>query len=369
MEEMSILSSEELADLFGGSLPEDLKGQAKQEKTPKDNIEKTEKSTDEAKPQESVGGNKEEREAPESNAESSPTPNIYSSIAKALVEDGVFPDLDITTVTDAASLRKAFEQQTDNRLSEMHKRVLKALNNDVETDVISKYEGTLNRLNSITEQQLTEESTRGEALRKELLWYDYLSKGFSQERAKKEVDKALNAGTDITDAKEALTSLKDYYQKSYDQIQANAEQAKKAENENYRRKIENYKKTISEKEKAFDSIPLSEEMKNKIFDNITKPIYRDSDGTYLTALQKYEMEHTEDFVLKVGALFTLTNGFSDFSSLFKTIENQAVKKGFADLDNVLQGKVRTDDSGDLKLMGNNTDDNYFSGLGKWKLDL
>ena len=43
-------------------------------------------------------------------------------------------------------------------------------------------------------------------------------------------------------------------------------------------------------------------MKNKIFDNITKPIYRDSDGTYLTALQKYEMEHTEDYAVPVSGL-------------------------------------------------------------------
>lgn len=367
MEDMSILSSEDVASLFGGLIPdtEETK-EEQQEETPKENIDNTEKSTDENKSQESGGGNKEEREAPTQSA-SSPTPNLYSSIAKALVEDGVFPDLDVNTVTDAISLRKAFEQQTDNRLSAIHKRVMKALNNDVEEDVISKYEGTLNRLNSITEQQLKEESTQGENLRKELLMYDYLSKGFSQERAKKEVEKSLNAGSDITDAKEALESLKDYYQKSYDKIQADAEQAKKAENERYNQKVEYYKKTIDEKEKAFNSIPLNKETKEKIFNNILKPVYRDANGEYLTALQKYEREHKEDFVLKVGALFTLTDGFTDFSKLFKPAEAQAVKKGFAELDNVLQGKVTTDDSGNIKLMGNNSGEEYFSG--NWKLDL
>jgi hypothetical protein len=53
-------------------------------------------------------------------------------------------------------------------------------------------------------------------MRKQLIYQDFINRGYSQERASREVEKSINAGTDIEDAKEALEELKRYFKSSYE---------------------------------------------------------------------------------------------------------------------------------------------------------
>jgi hypothetical protein len=71
-------------------------------------------------------------------------------------------------------------------------------------------------LESLTEEDLADESEKGETLRKNLIYQDFVNRGYSKERAAKEVQKSLKGGTDIEDAKEALSSNKEFFQEQYD---------------------------------------------------------------------------------------------------------------------------------------------------------
>jgi len=99
-----------------------------------------------------------------------------------LKEEGIFPDLDdkdVEDVKEPEDFRDLIDKQIQAGLDEAQKRVLDALNTGVEPNVIKQYENTLEYLNSITEEQITDESDRGETLRKNLLQQDFMNRGYS----------------------------------------------------------------------------------------------------------------------------------------------------------------------------------------------
>ena len=140
---------------------------------------------------------------------SSPKKTFYSSALKALKDDGILPDLDDEFISDATSPEKfaeAIELQVNARLEEANKRVKEALDNNVQVDDVRKFENAINYLNNIDDEKLSEESDEAEVLRKQIIYQDYINKGFKPDRAEKEVQKSFNAGTDIEDAIDALES-------------------------------------------------------------------------------------------------------------------------------------------------------------------
>ena len=58
---------------------------------------------------------------------------------------------------------------------------------------------------------MNSENNEGENLRKQLIYQDFINRGYSKERATREVQKSFNSGSDIDDAKEALLSNKQYF--------------------------------------------------------------------------------------------------------------------------------------------------------------
>jgi hypothetical protein len=88
---------------------------------------------------------------------------------------------------------------------------------------------------------------------------------------------------------------------------------------------------------VFEGLEIDKNTRQKVLDNLSKPVYKDPDtGTYLTAIQKYAKENNDDFTLKLGFLFTLTDGFKNLDKLTKKQANKAVKKGFRDLEQKLR---------------------------------
>jgi hypothetical protein len=179
---------------------------------------------------ESVGSEEEDNQEDQEDTDSkkdgsSPKKNFYSSIAKALQEEGIFPDLDdertnkISTPEDFA---QAIEETIQSKLDERQRRIDEALNANVEINDIKKYENTIQYLDSLQDETLTVEGEQGENLRKQLIFQDFVNRGYSEQRAQREVQKSLNAGTDIEDAKEALKSNKEFFNTQYETLIENA---------------------------------------------------------------------------------------------------------------------------------------------------
>ena len=324
---------------------------------------------------ESVGSGKENTEEKEDTTpkrDGTSPKNFYSSIAKALKEEGIFPDLDdegLSKVKDPEDFRDLIDQQIKAGLDERHKRIDEALNAGVEPTEIRKYENTINFLDSIKEENISDEGDKGEKLRKDLIYQDFINRGYSKERAAREVQKSFNAGTDIDDAKEALKSNIDFFRDKYDELVNDAKSEAEQEEKERKEQAEKLKSSILNDKDVFGDLSVDKSTRQKIYDNIAKPVYKDPEtGEYFTAIQKYEMENRTDFLKNIGLLFTLTDGFKNLDGLVKGKVRKEVKKGLRELEHTLNNTARTSD-GNLKFVsGVDEDPESFIGKG-WNLDV
>ena len=380
----NILGAEEIDNLF----TED--DETQETPTPENNEEKTTNKGEENKEEttevvdvdnlfteepESVGSGKEstkEKEDTTPKEDGTSPKNFYSSIAKALKEEGIFPDLDdegLSKVKDPEDFRDLIDQQIKAGLDERQKRIDEALNAGVEPTEIRKYENTINFLDSIKEENISDEGDKGEKLRKDLIYQDFINRGYSKERATREVQKSFNAGTDIDDAKEALKSNIDFFRDKYDELVNDAKSEAEQEERERKEQAEKLKSSILNDKDVFGDLSVDKSTRQKIYDNIAKPVYKDPEtGEYFTAIQKYEMENRTDFLKNIGLLFTLTDGFKNLDGLVKGKVKKEVKKGLRELEHTLNNTARTSD-GNLKFVsGVDEDPESFIGKG-WNLDV
>ena len=380
MEELSfdnILSDEEVDNLFT-DMPEESESD-ENNNSESDTSEKSDNTTEvdveelfTDEPESVSSEDVEDKEDTESTEKgSSSQNNFYSSIAKALQEEGIFPDLDEEVVTKANSpeqFRELIENQIKAELSERQKRVDEALGVGVEPSEIRQYESALSYLDSISNEALEDESEKGEHLRKQLIYQDYINRGYSKERAQREVQKSLNGGTDIDDAKEALVENKTFFKNHYNKLINDAKAEAKQEEEERRKQAEDLKDSILNDTKIFGEIEVDKATRRKIFDSIAKPVYKDPNtGEMYTAIQKYERENRTDFLKNLGLIFTLTDGFKNLDGLVKTKVRKEVKKGLKDLENTINNTSRNSDGSLRFASGASSDPNSF--IKGWKLDI
>lgn len=278
--------------------------------------------------------------------------NFYSTIAKALKEEGILQDLsteDLDSIKDDSTFKQALEKQLSTRLNEKQRRIEEALNTGVDNNVIQNYENTLNFLDNIGNDSLEDESQKGQTLRKQLIFQDYLNRGYSEDKAKRELSKSLNAGTDIQDAKDALLGNKQFFSNQYNSII----QEKKNEEIEAKKRIEEeaakLKNSIMNDKKIFDGVEVDADTRKKIYDSIAAPSYKTESGEYLTQLQKYQRDNKQEFITKLGYLFVATDGFKTLDKIIKPKVNKKVNSALRELENKLNNSRRTSD-GSLDLV-------------------
>lgn len=384
----NILGAEEIENLFvddevQDTSPEDeVTPDQEDGKEDKKNKEKDEETTEVidvdnlfTDEPESVGSGKDNTKGKEDTSSredsTSPQKTIYSSIAKALKEEGIFPDLDdevLSKVKEPEDFRDLVEQQIKAGLEERQKRIDDALSYGIEPTEIKRYENTLNFLDSVKEENITDESDKGEELRKNLIFQDFINRGYSKERATREVQKSFNAGTDIEDAKEALKSNTEYFKGKYDDLIEDAKLEAQKEEENRKEQANKLKESILNEKSILGDLSIDKPTRQKIYDNISKPIYKDPEtGEYYTAIQKYEKDNRVDFLKYLGLIFTLTDGFKSLDGLVKGKVKKEVKNGLRDLEHAINNTARNSD-GNLKFVsGVDEDPESFIGKG-WKID-
>lgn len=328
------------------------------------NITESPKSIEEIFGTESVGNedNKNTGNEPSSFKEgtSPKTNNFYSSIANALKKDGIFPDIDdesLAKIKSPEDFAEMFENQVQAKLDEKQQRVDKALNYGVELSDIQKFETTLDYLNNITDDVLSDESEQGENIRRQMIYNDFINRGYSKERAEREIKKSFDSGSDIEDAKEALQSNKEFYKKSYDNLVNEAKAEAEKLNKQIKEDSEKLKNSILNDSKVFGGLQIDTSTRRKVLDNISKPVYKDPDtGKLLTAIQKYEADNKLDFIKNVGLLYTLTDGFKNLDKLVGNEVKRETKKAMRELENTINNTSRYSD-GNLRFVTGVSDDN------------
>lgn len=346
MEELSvenILSGDELEGLFTGE-------EIEQDTPPVNKEEGTETTTEEdVDPNdlftsEGVGSGEtqteEEEKKPDSEQDDGSSPNdFYLSIANACKEEGIFPDLDdesLKNIKTADDFKEAMSKQVQAMLDEKQRRIDEALEYGVEPEDVQRYQGALNYLEGLTDESLKDEGDNGLALRRQLIYNDYLNRGFPEERAKKYTQRSFDQGTDVEDAIEARNSNKEYYSAQYNKLVEEAKEQAEVEAEREKEKAESIRKAIIETEEPFEGVKLDKVTRQRVFETISKPVYKDKDGNMYTALQKAQHDDEAGFIQKLGYLFTLTDGFKNLDGLVKGKVQKETKRGFQKIERVLR---------------------------------
>lgn len=348
---------------------EDDEGQKDQKNNKKDKV--TELNVDKLfdTSTESVGeedNQEEEDEESDNTEENRATNKFYSSIASALVDDGVLSSIDkesLKEVKDAESFAELLKKEINSKLSEEQQRVRTALDAGLEPSEISKYEKTLEFLNNFTEEALNEESEEAELRRKQLIYQDYINKGFSSEKAVKEVEKSINAGTDIEDALDALEGNKEFYTKQYNDL-IKAEQTKKqTEQEIIKEQVTNLKKIILETEEPFAGYKVDKGTRELILKIVSDPTVKGQDGKMYTALQQFQSDKPTEFLHKVGLLYHLTDGFTKIDKLVKAKVKQEKLSSLKDLEHgLINSRVSGGSPAFTSGVGSESDSETYHGL-------
>ena len=368
----NLLSDEQIAELGLGEpevteqeTPPEKKGEKKDEFIDTEGLTASDLFGSEEP--ESVGDeddeNTENKKEPKSTkAEETSPDNLYSSIAEAMVDEGFFSDFqdEVKECKSAADLIELVKKQAQSQLDETQKRVNEALENGVQPSEISKAERTLKFLKSITDEHINDDSDNGVHLREQLIYNDYLSKGFSDKKAKELTKRAFDAETDKEDAQEALESYKNTIQGNYDKLLKDARDAKqKLEEEDTQRRNALKEKILNDK-KAFGDTELNQATRQRIYDVATKPHRKDKEsGEYLTELELFEQEHPVEFLMNVAYYYAMTDGFKSNGKITKAAERKVTKAGLKKLEQVINGTQRNSD-GSLRFISGR-DNSYFDG--------
>lgn len=377
LNEDNIISDLDIENLFIDSdskEPEEDKAKSQDNKateSPKEDTKSTEDSflnNDEDfnfEDSESVGS---EDESQESTNSVSTSKNFFSSLANSLKQEGILPDLsdeDLKNIKESKDITKLFDSYIASKMDEKQKRIDDALNLGVDASDIKKYENAIAYIDSITDDKISNEGQEGENLRKQLIYQDFMNRGYTKERAIKEVQKSFNAGTDIEDAKDALTSNRDYYKEGYEDLIEEAREAKKKVQEDIAQRTEAFKKNVLESDKVFGDIVIDTATKKAALDAVLKPQYKDSKGNMITAVQKYQQEHSDEFLKNIGIIYALTNGFTDLNKIVQSKVKTATKNAYRELENKINNSRRNSDGNLVFTSGVSDTESSFN----WKLDV
>mgnify|MGYP001125837015 CR=1 FL=1 len=308
--------------------------------------------------QEGGGADNEEGEDPESSSsgedttdkdpgdKTSPNTPILASVALACYEDGIFPDLsedEIKEIKDSESFAAALKKQIEAGLDAEQKRIRDMLNVGVEPDIIQQYEGAIQYLSGISEEELEAESDDAETLRKKIIYNDYINRGFKKERAQREVERSFNAGTDIEDAKAALESCLDFYKEEYSSVVEERKAKAAADKAAQEKRLKEFKAKVLNTEKPFDGINLDKGTREKVYNNMTKASYKDEAGNIMTPIQKYIKENSLDAHYYLSLMYTLTDGFKNIDKLVSQKLTKAKKGALRELEHKLSNTRTLDD--------------------------
>ena len=313
---------------------------------------------------EGVGDENQEDEEKTIPATGGKSPNFYASIATSLKGDGILTldDSEFENIENADDLAALFKKQTDKLLDDNQKRINEALSYDVPVDTVKQFENVLTYVKSITEEDLQAETPEAEQLRGNILVQDYMNKGFSQERANKEVKKAFEAGTDIEDALESLKEVKEFYTSKYTEVINSAKAEKESKLKEEREQSKQIEKKFLEVEEPIKGIKLTENERKKILTQYTKFTGKDKSNKPVNAIQEYAMNNPVDYQYNINLLYYLTDGFKDLGKVIQKEVKTQTKSTLSNLEKTLRNPSNNLGGGNSLSFDNDRSNESYQGI-------
>lgn len=286
------------------------------------------------------GGSAEEEEEDEQTS-----PQLYTTLANTLVEQGVLSSVDESSLKDVkdvegfVDLMKAqIKAQEYNDLTDTQKEILDGVREGASNDTVTQFKTAMTQLDAITPEQITAD----EQVAKDLVYQDFLSKGFSKENAIKQVDRAVKLGVIAEDAAEAHVNLKAVVQERYTASKTADIAKRDSDDEQATKDAEALKKSILEGEKVMD-LDIPEATRKEVYEDMMKhvsinPVTKAPEN----ALMKYQRENPTEFSQKLYFLWKASKGFTNLDYFGNKKASSSVK----DLERAIKQSTHISGGGD-----------------------
>lgn len=257
------------------------------------------------------------------------SPNLYSSLASVLHEQGLLPslNLDENKVSNIDDITTAFKSEIE---SNVKAKLIEALGEDgyeavtsgVPLTDLAKAKDNEAALATITPEALQEDSE----LAKRIIYQDYINQGISEDRASKLLKRVVDSGEDalLEDATESLGSLREFEKRQIDVRKEQYKEQQKLEAKQQEELDTRVKDKIYNSEELLKGLKLNKAIKDKVYTSMTEIVGKNENGVLENKLMRERRENPIEFDTKLYYLYELTNGFKDFTKISNTTRSSAI---------------------------------------------
>jgi len=307
----------------------------------------------------------------------SPAPdNIKSSssdapfaviFARDLMEQGLLSNFDeeeylkeIEEHGQANALRNLIRTEVETNieaaksdLDEGYQQYLTLVGKGVDSGMAASLLTLQERFNGIDVEALEDEDSVD--LRKSVLTdYYRMTTQLSDSKIEKLVQRSIDLGDDVADAKENLAVMQDLVNKQIEEEKKTAEKNKALQIQENQRRLDSLKDTINAINEIIPGQTINKQTKVKLYDLITKPIV-DKDGRTTNALWAKRAEDPSTFDAKLAYL--VETGFFEKDKPWTKIKSVKVSKEASALEEALNKKNNTVSRTGRSFEGDVHDDN------------
>lgn len=271
-----------------------------------------------------------------------PSDKNLSLFASALAEEGIISDLsEDDSIKNFDDLAKAIQKEIKNNeyadLTDDQKEFLDKLKNGY---TVKDYEEVKSqKLKDSDILNLNEDSlSENEELQKKLIKEDFISKGYSEEKAENLSQRSFDIGENEKDAIDALKERKANKEKQDRDLEEQKEKnikQREQEAKEIKEKLESL--VYNEDKEILPGVKFNKNVADSIYESMTKPVEVRNDRP-ISKIEKSREENPLEFEKNLHAVFHLTKGFKDFS-IFK--DGSGSKKSKQFIDSLESGNTST----------------------------
>tara|TARA_R110000803_G_scaffold172939_2_gene235695 strand:- start:313 stop:1434 length:1122 start_codon:yes stop_codon:yes gene_type:complete len=255
------------------------------------------------------------------------TEQLYSKLAAQFKAKGILPGLeDIASIKSEEDLNNAMKAEVASRYDAEQTAIKEAMKIGAPVSEVSEKMTTIKKLEGISNEYM--EGNDNVEFRRTAIKQDFLDKGYGEERANTLAQRSIDAGTDVEDAKFAVTNIIATEKRSLEDVLENA-RTKESDS------LKDIKTYIADTKEVIPGIALTDTQKDELYNQITTDVGNNKENAFMVA-QKADPIGSR---IKLETLFYLTKGLTDFS-LFG---NKAETKISNEIENLLRGANFTEE--------------------------
>jgi len=302
--------------------------------------ENNDESAEGAKGPDAVGGDSAEEDGKQT------SPQLYQSLADTLIEKGVLTSVEQSSLKDIKSvdefvdlMKEQIKNQELNDLTSSQKDILNGIREGASNSTVTKFRDAIEKLDNISDEMITDNIK----VRQDLIYQDYLSKGFTPENASKQVDRSFKLKEDLADANESFISLKQVVKDRYEsekelEITTNKEDSVKAEKDKEALKV-----TMLKEKEVLKGYDIPENTRKEVYEEMMNHVSINPDTKEPeNSLMKFQRENPSEFTHKLYYLWKLSNGFADLDYFGKKSSSSSVKN----LEDAIKNSTHIQGGGD-----------------------